>query len=753
MKAFFYLFFLFLVISSIHGQTQPDSLLKELKFADQEKERVRILLDLAQIYKNRDPDKSYSYLQKAKKINERFINEELRLKAYSLQSYYYWAKVDTKKLAIYSDSIYSLAQATNNNNARGTYNYLNALYWIDADSLQLAEKYIVRARQLYKETNDLEGLGDCYFRAGIIKWREHSYDSALNYYSRAQKFYQRANNEYKEAKIKRYKGIVYKRMGDYPKALESYYESERQYQALDDKIQVAELLGSIGSLQLKIENYDRALQSFNRALNIFKEMGSKRAVGSQLHSLGNVYYEMDSLDKAEQFFKNALKIYEELDFIIGIGEVKKDLGILYYTYGNHNQSVSLLKEALEIFDKKNYINGRIYVNRYLIKNYVALDNYNRALNKVDQTLQLLDNAKNPAELKSLYLETARIYAKIDNYKKAYVYYKKYHTLSDSLLNIHSKAKIAEIQTKYETAKKEKEIENLINEKKLESQRFQRNFFIIVFLLLLVLAILIFSSYQSKKKHVKELRKKNKELQKAKNRAVEADKLKSTFLANMSHEIRTPMNAIFGFSELLEEQEFEPEQRKEVIGQIKSNSKLLLNLINDLIDFAKIESGELHIEKKNVKINDLLDQVYELFKTNYKEKTESLNFILTKPEKDLSIITDPNRLNQILYNLLDNAFKFTEEGKIELGAKVVSSDSGEEKLRLFVQDTGMGIPEEYKEEIFNRFSKYKQSKVKYYRGTGLGLAITKHLVKKLGGNIYVESKVGEGSDFYVEIPVK
>ena len=244
-----------------------------------------------------------------------------------------------------------------------------------------------------------------------------------------------------------------------------------------------------------------------------------------------------------------------------------------------------------------------------------------------------------------------------------------------------------------------------------------------------------------------------DLEIAKEKAEESDKLKSAFLANMSHEIRTPMNAIIGFSNLLNDNELLRADKDELISHIIHNSSTLLHLIDDIIDIAKIEAGQLEINKKNCQINKILNELFE----TYSEKKKLLHTkdieLVFKPgieNINFTTFTDPIRIQQILTNLIDNALKFTEEGKIEIGYTIKEKNK-DSFLQFFVKDTGIGLSKDQQGQIFSRFTKFENDKKKLYRGAGLGLAICKNISNLLGGDIWVDSEPNQGSSFYFTIP--
>ncbi len=242
----------------------------------------------------------------------------------------------------------------------------------------------------------------------------------------------------------------------------------------------------------------------------------------------------------------------------------------------------------------------------------------------------------------------------------------------------------------------------------------------------------------------------KDLIAAKELAEESDRLKSSFLANMSHEIRTPMNGIIGFAELLKQNTMNPEDRDYYTSVIVKSGHQLLEIINDVLEISKIETGQINLKLELFNVNMLIKSIIDNFIIIAKEHNNTFSVNLDLPDKSAVIYSDPGKVRQIFTNIISNANKFTLNGNIEVGYSFKDNKENSHIL-FYVKDDGIGIAQDEQKKIFERFAQANENITRLHGGTGLGLAISKSLTELLGGTIWVESELNKGSSFYFSIP--
>lgn len=362
--------------------------------------------------------------------------------------------------------------------------------------------------------------------------------------------------------------------------------------------------------------------------------------------------------------------------------------------------------------------------------YVLVGRYAEAAASYDSLATVYTRLGRVNSLEAVLGEKARVFHWAGRYKEAADAYKKQMVLKDSLMRLDFREDLARMNARHQMDKLELQNQKMEMEamKTHTEMAFLWSGLAVLALICCLLGYMVYVVHRF-----------SRQLKATKEKAEEADRLKSAFLANMNHEIRTPLNAIIGFSDILVEED-DPACRQEYAQIIHSNNELLQRLVNDVLDISKIESNTIEFTYSDVNLPSLMKEIHRTISLSIPEGIE----LILDPCLDVDFYTDRSRLTQILTNFLTNATKHTKKGYICFGYEVI-----DEAIQFYVKDTGEGIPEEQWERIFSRFVKLTE----WTQGVGLGLAISKALVTKMNGQITVSSEVGKGSTFCVVFPLR
>ncbi len=592
-------------------------------------------------------------------------------------------------------------------------------------------------------------------------------------------------------------------------SIQEYYEAEKHlttacsyYEKTNQELTLAEIQFLLGLTQYYLGKYDASLQNYLKAEGLFDKLNKTEKQALTIQNIGLLYSKMGRYADAQKKFEQSLNLYAQLEKTTNLAEIYQNMGIVSYTQKQHLKAIDYYQKAIECNLKTHNINdiGINYTNIGLVwldkKDYTtaykhfekaytyftktgseigrmwALNNMgaasaqsnqpDEALRCFEESLELAKELNHTEGLLSNYSDLAKHSEQAGLIPKSLKYQKLYNQLNDSAQKVQAQNKITELELLYKLENKDK---NILQTEIKSKQRITQLFALISILLIVVFSILLLvSAFYQKRKAEKRLAQHKLNLDNLTERrsievhkletdrkiAEESDKLKSAFLANMSHELRTPMNAIIAFSNFLREPDLDNEQKEEYLDHITSAGDTLLSLIDDIIDIAKIESQQLKLFIQPTNISKLLQDLYKVYSQIKTQKQHNhLRFKLNIANNYSYIInTDGNRLKQILSNLLENAFKYTEQGEIEIGFE--TSDSS---VTFYVSDTGIGIPKEKHEVIFDRFYQLSSANERRtIKGAGLGLTISKNLVMLMGGSIRLNSEPGKGSRFIICIPV-
>ncbi|MBC7862149.1 MAG: response regulator, partial [Bacteroidia bacterium] len=590
-------------------------------------------------------------------------------------------------------------------------------------------------------------------------------------------------------------GRIIQDKNELPEAYNEYHQALNIALSLKDSQLISKCYHNIGDVYKTLGMFGESVHYLHLALKIAQLSHDTADISAGADRLGHVHMDEGERTGNKKFFEQALKHY---NYSLEINKKRNDPRRLCISYvnlanahliflkhgadtSNAGTSIAYSLEGIKIADENKIVDEKAISLLNMGEAFLQLKEYEKALTyfanaftlykslnkklweaatlrdmalafegqkEIDNAIAHVERANaiaqefNHAEQPDNYLLLSELYGQKKNFEKSLQAYKKYEHLLNMERNTKSTLELEKMQMQSETELKDKEIVYLNEERKHVEDKVKKDNIIIAvmsgaILLVIIISILLFN--------------RSRLLQRSKDLSDKARIMQEQFLANTSHEIRTPMNGIIGMANQLMSSELTAEQKEYVRVMIKSSNNLL-SIINDLLDLSKIKAGKLEFFPKEFDSKLFFLELYTLMKARAKEKGIELNFLIDK-KLPVVLIADELRLEQILLNLLDNALKFTEKGKVELSVNVKEKPGVNCILEFKVSDTGSGIPADKTHTIFESFVQLENPGQRKHGGTGLGLSIVKFMIESLGGKISVKSEEGKGTAFDFFLPVK
>ncbi len=523
---------------------------------------------------------------------------------------------------------------------------------------------------------------------GWCYWRIGEYEEAREVLNKAYTIARDIRAKDLEARVLNNFAAVYRDLGDLVRSLNYLDKALQLNEESGDERAQAVLLASIASIYYDLSDYDSALEFALRALPVFEEAGDTHRLGNLHYILGNIYFKQGAFSQALQHFQGNLALSEPSTIAHALA--MSGLGKVYFKMGVTGPAEEYLSNALKVGEELGDVEVPITCFYYQGCIEMQEGSYRRAAAQFKKAMDMAESSQRRSDMMSLHETYASLYELMGNLPQAYHHLKSFEQLKEEIFRQTAFNKLRSLQMRQE----------------------------------LELA--------------------HKELEVAEKTAL----LKQQFMANMSHEIRTPMNAIVGMTRLLLEKNPLPNQQK-YLRAIQQSADNLLVIINDILDFSKLEAGKIALEKIPFSVADVLTGVRDTLLLKAEEK--ELNFWLEIDARIPEALTgDPTRLTQILLNLAGNAVKFTEKGFVALRAVLMTEEEKHCRIRFEVEDSGVGISDEYASLIFESFTQAGSDTARKFGGTGLGLTISKQLVELMEGTLSLKSEQGAGTTFFLEM---
>jgi len=622
--------------------------------------------------------------------------------------------------------------------------------------------------------NDSVAYAGIYNTRGTINYYKSNYRIALKWYAKSYKLYHSQGLLAREAVLLNNLGLAYSELSNYKTALKYYFDALKLHEKSNNKNGEALTFSNIGIVYFNLGSLDKAMEFYEKSLNIRLKIDDDFGIASCYTNIGNILIIKKEFSKALEYNQKALKIFKDKNDVHNLANTYQQIGYYFLTIDDYQNSIIYYKKALEIGTKINSKNLIAHSCLNIGVSLMKLGKYNEVYDYLNLSREKFEKIGDLNMLKYSYQSLSEYYENIKNNKKSLEYYKKYSLLNDSMITIESSKRITESELLFESQKKENEINILTKEKELNKLKFEKTnqfkrMLIILVIIAVLFAIILLWRFIEKIRSNKllheinvsledksiQIKQQNQKIEEQFVKLKELDETKSRFFANISHEFRTPLTLILG--PVQDVIKFEKEKLSEnTFYNLKiahKNINHLKSLIDQILDLAKLKSGKLGLKTSKLNIVSFLEKIVSSFNSAISERMK-IDVRFLNNNENIYIYFDRQKLETIFMNLLSNAVKYIpNDGTILVEILNESSaDTVENFIRIKVADSGIGISRNDLPNIFNRFYRAGNSSLSNIEGTGIGLELTKELIELHGGQISVESELGKGTTFFIDLPL-
>jgi len=698
-----------------------DSLKNQLK-STKGKERIDVLIDISKYFWDVNPDSSVFFAEKSLKE----------------------AKADGSDDAI-GDAYNALGNAYSSKSQNET-----------------ALNYYLKSLDFREKNGNPLKIGNSYNNLGLVYRELKQFNLAVSSHSKAAEYYEKAKRYDLQSVSYNRIASLYNQINDKNKALEYAFKALNIANENNIEGPKANLYNLIGSLNRDLKNLELAEKYYTLAFKEWEKSKNISGLSTAYNNLGIILDEKGDLQKALEYYTKSLEFATQLRDSSSIATAYNNIGFLYARINQFDKALTNYQSSYQISLKNNSVDAAHNTLNNIASTYLKQNNLEKASEALNKALGNIPNIVDQAYKQETYQLLSDLYAKKGDYKNAYKYKCIELAYADSLYTQQRLSSIAEMQTRYETETKEKEIELLKKDVELKELQFQRQRSIqqvLISLTLLLLAIffgtsLIITIIRKKNKLLaeknSELFEINKKLKESEKNLSELNATKDKLFSIIAHDLKNPFNALIGFSDILERNfnHLTDNEKKEYISVISESAQNLYKLLDNLLQWTRAQTGSINYIPEKFKLEPLIKQEVANLNANAEKKRINVSINVSSA---ISVYADKNSIATVIRNLLSNAIKFTDiGGTIEVTANV--SEDYPKTAEVVVKDSGVGIDQDDLERIFLIDGSYSTKGTANETGTGLGLLLCHEFVTKNHGKIWVNSSKGSGSEFHFTIPL-
>jgi signal transduction histidine kinase/DNA-binding response OmpR family regulator len=630
-------------------------------------------------------------------------------------------------------------------------------YWaieasLDAGQYQQAD-LIARRSLAVANTHQLDGyVTSSLNHLGIIAEMQGEYEQAVEHYEAKLELDRARDDQQGLAGGLINLGMVREFQGNLAEAVDLYSQGLKISEAQGYRKYALNALNNLGNLHLSLRNWKIARQYLIQALDLSRELGDRGMIAGGLINLGGWYHKQKTYDTAMVYFQQGIALSREINHREFLANGLINLASTQRATQQYPAALASLQEVEQLYQEMDYTPGVAVIWAKYGRFYLAQEEYRQAIAYCERALPVIEANGEVETLGDIYSCLYQAYQGLGNAAQALAMHNRWHELEGEINDL-STQKVA-IQERYDYQYRQKVLQDSLafvqrqaeTELAYQSQLNRRNLLLAgaaITLLLGALGFLFFRYRQQQRSSAREL-----ELARERERKeqlTELDRLKSQFFANLSHEFRTPLTLILGQNQSLQADIDDPRLDAK-FDMLDRNGRRLLELVNQVLDLSKLESGRMELALQTFDLLPFLKNLLFSFESLADQKRQQL--IFQSQEDSLLMVADPAKLERVFFNLLSNAVKFTPEG----GSITVKLQMVAHRVHVGVLDTGVGISAEQQGQVFDRFYQAQGGANQPAPGTGIGLALAKELVELHRGQIELRSQVGQGSEFWVNLPL-